>query len=76
MPGKEYQADEAGELFDKWTGQYFCKAFGEDGVREEARRMFMEKFEAAKEAGGVVGGRTLFIWSLGGRCVVMVDGEE
>lgn len=65
VPGKEYQADEAGELFDKWTGQYFCKAFGEDGVREEARRMFMEKFEAAKEAGRVVGGEDAFYMVIG-----------
>ena len=65
VPGKEYQADEAGEIFDKWTGQYFCRLFGDVDVRERARKMFVEKFEATKEMGGVVRGKDAFYMVIG-----------
>lgn len=64
-PGSEYKTDDAGKLFDTWTGQVFCKAFGVDGVREEARKMFIERFEAAKGAGGVVRGEDAFYMVIG-----------
>jgi ubiquinone/menaquinone biosynthesis C-methylase UbiE len=65
LPRKDHGADEAGELFDRWTGTDFCRVFGEENVRDEARTMFIERFEKMKGKGGMVNEEDAFYMVIG-----------